>query len=102
MTNLCQVYSLDYLNPSAPQRLTDVNFSNDASMDKKGQTLLVSRSSPSQPPQVYLADGNGKRLTWVEENALTRRILMRLILPHTGCRHSGRSGRRTAHHSTGR
>ena len=54
-----QVYSLDYLNPSAPQRLTDVNFSNDASMDKKGQTLLVSRSSPSQPPQVYLADGNG-------------------------------------------
>jgi len=65
-----QVYSLDYLNPGAPQRLTDVNFSNDASMDKKGQTLLVSRSSPSQPPQVYLADGNGKRLTWVEENAL--------------------------------
>jgi len=39
-------------------------------MDKKGQTLLVSRSSPSQPPQVYLADGTGKRLTWVEENAL--------------------------------
>ena len=40
-------------------------------MDKKGQTLLVSRSSPSQPPQVYLADENGNRLTWVEENALT-------------------------------
>jgi len=66
-----QVYALDYLNPAVPQRLTDLAFSNDASMDKKGQTLLVSRSSPSQPPQVYLADENGKRLTWVEENALT-------------------------------
>jgi dipeptidyl-peptidase-4 len=66
-----QVYTLDYLNPGAPQRLTDLAFSNDASMDKKGQNLLVSRSSPSQPPQVYLADESGNRLTWVEENALT-------------------------------
>jgi dipeptidyl-peptidase-4 len=66
-----QVYSLDYLTPGSPLRLTDLAFSNDASMDKKGQTLLVSRSSASQPPQVYLADETGKRLTWVEENALT-------------------------------
>ena len=56
-----QVYSLDYLEPGEPQRLTDPAFSNGASMDKKGQTLLVGRSSPSQPPQVYLADDNGKR-----------------------------------------
>jgi dipeptidyl-peptidase-4 len=65
-----QVYALDYLNPGAPQRLSDLAFANDASMDKKGQTLLVTRSSPSQPPQVYLADENGKLLTWVEENKL--------------------------------
>jgi dipeptidyl-peptidase 4 len=65
-----QVYSLDYLNPVAPGRLTDVAFANDASMDKHGHTLLVTRSSPSQPPQVYLADENGKLLTWVEENRL--------------------------------
>jgi dipeptidyl-peptidase-4 len=65
-----QVYSLDYLNPAAPGRLTDVAFANDASMDKHGHTLLVTRSSPSQPPQVYLADENGKLLTWVEENRL--------------------------------
>jgi dipeptidyl-peptidase 4 len=65
-----QVYSLDYLNPGAPQRLTDLAFANDASMDKHGQSLLVTRSSPSQPPQVYLADQSGKRLTWVEENRL--------------------------------
>jgi dipeptidyl-peptidase 4 len=65
-----QVYALDYLNPAAPQRLTDLAFANGGSMDKKGKTLLVSRSSPSQPPQVYLADQNGNRLTWVEENRL--------------------------------
>jgi dipeptidyl-peptidase-4 len=39
-------------------------------MDKHGKTLLVARSSPSQPPQVYLADESGKLLTWVEENRL--------------------------------
>ncbi len=65
-----QVYSLDYLYPGAPERLTDPAFVNDASMDKHGQTLLVTRSSPSQPPQVYLADESGNRLTWIEENRL--------------------------------
>jgi len=65
-----QVYSLDYLNPAAPARLTDLAFANDASMDKHGQSLLVTRSSPAQPPQVYLADESGKLLTWVEENRL--------------------------------
>jgi dipeptidyl-peptidase-4 len=39
-------------------------------MDAKGKTLLVSRSSDRQPKQVYLADGSGKRLAWIEENAL--------------------------------
>jgi len=65
-----QVYSVDYLRPGAPQRLTDLAFSNGASMDKKGQSLLISRSSPSQPPQVYLADDAGKLLTWVQENRI--------------------------------
>ena len=65
-----QVYSIDYLAPRAPQRLSDLAFANGASMDKKGKTLLVTRSSPVQPPQVYLADQAGTRLTWVEENRL--------------------------------
>ena len=65
-----QVYSIDYLKPGPPQRLTDLAFANNASMDKHGKTLLVGRSSPSQPPQVYLADQGGKLLTWVEENKL--------------------------------
>jgi len=65
-----QVYSVDYLNPSEPQRLTETGYSNTADMDKAGTRLLISRSSPDQPPQVYLADDSGKRLAWVEENKL--------------------------------
>ncbi|MXO59130.1 prolyl oligopeptidase family serine peptidase [Altererythrobacter salegens] len=65
-----QVYSLDYLKPREPKRLTDLAFSNGATMDGKGKSLLVSRSSPTQPTQTYLADGSGKQLAWVEQNLL--------------------------------
>lgn len=53
-----------------PQNLTDFEYTNSASMDKSGKALLVSRSKTDQPSQTYLADTGGKRLTWVEENAL--------------------------------
>ena len=36
--------------------------------EKAGQTLVVSRSAPVQPVQIYLADAKGTRLQWVEEN----------------------------------
>lgn len=65
-----QVYSLDYRRPAEPRRLTEPGFANSATMDDKGKTLLVTRSSDRQPKQVYLADGGGRRLAWVEENAL--------------------------------
>ena len=65
-----QVYSVDYLNPGEAQRLTETGYSNAADMDKAGTRLLISRSSPEQPPQIYLADDSGKRLAWVEENRL--------------------------------
>jgi dipeptidyl-peptidase-4 len=64
------VYSVDYLSPAEPQRLTESGFWNDADMDKAGTRLLISRSSPDQPPQTYLADAAGKRIAWVEENKL--------------------------------
>jgi dipeptidyl-peptidase-4 len=64
------VYSVDYLQPGDPVRLTDPGFWNDAVMDKAGTRLLVTRSSPDQPKQVYLADASGKRIAWVEENRL--------------------------------
>jgi dipeptidyl-peptidase-4 len=64
------VYAVDYLNPGEPARLTEPGYWNEAVMDKAGTRMLVTRSSPSQPPQVYLADEAGKRIAWVEENKL--------------------------------
>jgi dipeptidyl-peptidase-4 len=64
------VYSVDYLNPGEPRRLTETGYWNAGEMDKNGTRLLVSRSSPDQPPQVYLADTRGQRIAWVEQNKL--------------------------------
>jgi dipeptidyl-peptidase-4 len=64
------VFTADYLQPGAPQRLTEPGAWHDAAMDKAATRLLVTRSSPDQPPQVYLADTSGKRLAWLEENRL--------------------------------
>lgn len=64
------VYSVDYLHPAKPQKLTKIGYWNGADMDKSGTRLLVTRSSPDQPPQVYLANDSGRRLAWVEENRL--------------------------------
>lgn len=63
-----QVYALDYAHPGEPKRLTDAAYMNAASMDRSGQTLVITRSAQNQPAQTYLADGTGKRLAWVEEN----------------------------------
>jgi len=65
-----QGYALNLANPAAIERLTDLDFSNGIGMDKKAQRLLVSRSSPIQPSQTYLADTTGKRIAWVSENAV--------------------------------
>jgi dipeptidyl-peptidase-4 len=67
------VYSVDYLQPAEPVRLSEAGYWNDAVMDKAGTHLLVTRSSPDQPKQVYLADDSGKRIAWVEENKLDAR-----------------------------
>ncbi|MEY2943759.1 MAG: hypothetical protein RLY97_1773, partial [Pseudomonadota bacterium] len=65
-----QVYALDLHKTGDAQRLTELGYVNGASMDKAGQTLLISRNGPAQPSQTYIADGTGKRLAWVEENAV--------------------------------
>ncbi|MDO6415773.1 DPP IV N-terminal domain-containing protein [Sphingomonas sp. BIUV-7] len=67
-----QVYTIDYLKPGEPQRLTERGYWNDAQMDGSGQRLIVRRSSPTQPPQYYLADAAGQRLTWISENAVVQ------------------------------
>jgi len=63
-----QVYALDYTHPGEPERLTELGYMNSASVDKSGQTLVISRSAQDQPAQTYLADATGKRIAWVEEN----------------------------------
>jgi len=65
-----QVYWVDYLHPAEPRRITERGYWNEASMDKAGTRLLVQRSSPDQPSQVYLADTSGKRIAWIEQNKL--------------------------------
>ena len=65
------IYSLDYADPAAqPVRLTETGYTHSATMDGKGQTLVVTRSNDDVPPQSYIADQQGKRLAWIEENAL--------------------------------
>lgn len=65
-----QLYWVDYDRPLAPVRVTEQGWYNNAVMDKKATHALVTRSNTSQPSQTYLADVNGRRLAWVEENAL--------------------------------
>lgn len=62
------IYALNLANPGKIERLGEAGFAHTAAMDKAGQTLLITRSAQNQPPQVYIADGQGKRLAWVEEN----------------------------------
>ncbi|MYL99214.1 prolyl oligopeptidase family serine peptidase [Novosphingobium sp. FGD1] len=65
-----QLYAVNLATPGQPRQLTEAGWSNAASASRDGSTVLVTRSSTSQPPQTYIADENGKRLAWVEENRL--------------------------------
>ena len=63
-----QIYRARLDGTGAPELLTDPAFTNAASMDGAGRLLYVSRSSPNQPPQSYLATPDGSRVAWIEEN----------------------------------
>ncbi len=65
-----QIYRGMLDGSAQPVLLTDTDYTNSAVMDKQGKLMLVSRSKFDQPPQSYLAERNGQRVTWVEENAL--------------------------------
>ena len=65
-----QVYVLDLANPRNLRLLTENGWWNSAAMDESARRMVVTRSNPQQPPQVYLADTSGRRLFWVEENRL--------------------------------
>ncbi|WP_242653325.1 S9 family peptidase [Sphingomonas jatrophae] len=62
------LYAASLDGKGEPVRLTEAGFVNVPSVDRGGRHLLIKRSSEAQPPQVYLADGAGKRTAWVSEN----------------------------------
>ncbi|CAN5331974.1 S9 family peptidase [soil metagenome] len=64
------LYALDLNQANAITRLTEPGWWNAASMDSAASRFIVSRSNPDQPTQIYLADTNGKRIAWVNENAI--------------------------------
>ncbi|WP_375396008.1 S9 family peptidase [uncultured Sphingomonas sp.] len=65
-----QLYAVDLAHPGTPTRLTERGWTNAATMDAANTRLIVTRSNPNHPPQVYLADTDGKRLDWISENAV--------------------------------
>jgi dipeptidyl-peptidase 4 len=65
-----QLYSLDIARPNVLTRLTETGYTNSASMDGKATRLIIARSSPAQPSQIYLADATGKRIEWINQNAI--------------------------------
>ena len=77
-----QIYALDLAHPGNLKPLADPAYDNDASADAKGQTLIVMRTADAQPPQSYLADRDGKRLAWIEENRVAGDHPYAPYLPH--------------------
>ena len=63
-----QVYWVSLSKGGNPVRITETGFSNSANVPVGGNSLIISRSSANQPPQVYLADRDGKRIKWIAEN----------------------------------
>ena len=53
---------------AAARRLTEPGGWHEVSMDKSGTRAIITRSTPTQPPQTFLAAADGKRIAWIEEN----------------------------------
>jgi dipeptidyl-peptidase-4 len=64
------LYSVDIAHPGVVTRLTETGWWNGGTMDDAATRMIVARSNPTQPTQVYLADASGKRLSWINENAV--------------------------------
>lgn len=64
------LYWVRYDKPDKPVRVSEPGWNNSADMDENARRALIFRSNPKQPPQVLLADGSGRRLAWIEQNAL--------------------------------
>ena len=56
--------------PAGLTRLTEPGGWHDVVMDKGATAALITRQTPTRPPQTWLADASGKRIAWIEENRL--------------------------------
>jgi dipeptidyl-peptidase-4 len=66
-----QLYVVDLARPNAVTRITERGWWNDVTMDEAATRAIVKRSNPAQPAQTLLADTTGKRIAWINENAVT-------------------------------
>ena len=66
-----QLYSVDLSKPDVVSKLTQDGWWNSAVANDAVTRLIVSRSNSNQPPQQYLADNEGRRLSWINQNPLT-------------------------------
>jgi dipeptidyl-peptidase-4 len=64
------LYVLDLGKRAEPVRLTERGWTHRVVADGTAERFIVSRSNTGQPTQVYLADAGGKRLSWINENAV--------------------------------
>lgn len=65
-----QIYRANLNVEVRPTPLSDPAYTHTATMDTAGRNLIITRSKSDQPPQTYLANREGERLLWIEENAL--------------------------------
>ena len=64
------VYSASLSGKGEIKLLTEAGWWNNGVMDGAASRIIVSRSNPSQPVQLYLADRDGKHLRGLSENKL--------------------------------
>lgn len=67
------LYALDFRRDGKRERLTAAGSWNDAVMDRGAGRALITTAQPRRPKQVWLADAQGQRLAWIEENAVAEK-----------------------------
>ena len=64
------LYVVSYREPGEPRRITPLGGSWTVAVAKDGRSYIGGYSDPKTPPQTALYGIDGRRLRWIEENAL--------------------------------
>lgn len=65
------LYTIDLDRPGTIARISEPGWWHAATANAAADRIIVTRSKGDQPPQVMLTDAAGKRLAWINENAVT-------------------------------